>query len=137
MIAVRVMQVAIDQVIDVVAVRNRGVAAARAVHVRLRMSAAGVLGRASGRIRAGDLQHVVIDVIAVNVMEMAVVQVVGMPVVRDRDVPAAGAMLVTMPFVYVATLLLHLHSSLNRHTWWPVLRTHGQFALATIPMISL
>jgi hypothetical protein len=46
-VAVGVMQVAIDQIVDVVAVRNRLMAAARAVHVAGLVTGAAMVGRAA------------------------------------------------------------------------------------------
>ena len=49
-VAMRMVQVAVDQVIDVVAVRHRFVAAFRPVSVVLGMAAACMLRRALGRV---------------------------------------------------------------------------------------
>ena len=50
MVPMRVMQVAIDQIVDVVAVRDRFVTASRSVHVARIVSGAPMLGRAPVRI---------------------------------------------------------------------------------------
>ena len=91
---VRVVQVPADEVVDVVAVRNLLVTAAGLMHVRGLMLAAGVLGCAVGRIGGADLQDVLVDVVAVRVMQMPVVQVVEVVAVPDRRVPAIGSVLV-------------------------------------------
>lgn len=72
-VAVRVMQVAIDKIIDMVAVRDRLVAAVRAVSVIVRMLAAGVLRRAVRRILFRDVKGVLLDLVSLGVMEVAVV----------------------------------------------------------------
>jgi hypothetical protein len=72
----RVMQVAFDQIIGVVAVRHRFVAAAGTVHMAGHMAGAAMIGRAIFRIGRGDLDHVFVDVIAVCMVQMSVMQVV-------------------------------------------------------------
>ena len=54
MISMRVMEVAIDEIIDMVAVRNRGVAAVRAVNMARLMAATAMVRRTRGRIRPAD-----------------------------------------------------------------------------------
>jgi len=75
-VAVRVVQVALHQVIDVIAVRDRRVAAIRAVLVALVVVAAIVLGSAAGRVRRVDRQGVVFNFAAGLVVQVAVVQVI-------------------------------------------------------------
>src|ERR1700682_2935758 len=88
MIAVWMMQVAIHQVVDMVAMRDRFVPAAGAVLV-----GALYVRRAAGRIGRVDTDDMLVDVIAMHVVQMAVVQVVDVPVMADRDVTAAWAVL--------------------------------------------
>jgi hypothetical protein len=54
--------------------------------------------RATVRIRRRYFEHVFIDVVAVNVMQVAVVQIVGMTIVLDRWMAAAGTMLMRVAF---------------------------------------
>jgi hypothetical protein len=88
-IAVRVMQVPVNQEVDVVAMRNGLVSAAGAVFV-----AAFDLRRATGRIRPANRDHMFVDVVAMRVMQMAVMQVIDMTLVPDGGMAAIGAMLV-------------------------------------------
>jgi hypothetical protein len=90
--AVRMMQVAVDQVVDMVAMRYRFVAAAGAVHVVGRMAAADVARGTDRRIRRIDGDHMLIDMVAVEVMQVAIVQVVDVAFVLDRRVATAGTM---------------------------------------------
>ena len=85
-VAVRVVQAAIDQVVDVVVVRDGVVSAVGAVLVAA-LVAAGRLGVA-GRVVGAGLDHVFVDVVAVRVVQVPVVQVVDMIVVLDRGVAA-------------------------------------------------
>jgi hypothetical protein len=90
MIAVRMMQSSVHEVIDVVAVRYGFVTATRAVgmprtsHVR----------RALRRICLADRQHMLIDVVAMRVVHVAIVQIVDVPIVTDRGMSAIRVMLV-------------------------------------------
>ena len=92
--AVRVMQVAVDQEIGVVVVRHSHVAAGRTVLVGLVVAAATVLRGALGRVDRVDGQLVLLDVLAVDVMQMAVVQIIDVAIVLDGRVAAVGAVLV-------------------------------------------
>jgi hypothetical protein len=89
MVAVRTVQSPAHEVIDVVAVRHRFVSAVRAMRVR-----AACLRRALHRVGGVDRDHVLVDVIAVHVMEMAVVKIVDMAVMANRSVSAIRTMLV-------------------------------------------
>jgi hypothetical protein len=113
-IAVRVMQVAVDEVVDVVAVRHGLVAAAGAMHVARRVPGTAMVGRAPIRVARRDLDHVLIDMILVRVVQVAIVQVVDVPVMADRRVPAVGSVLVrVMGVVRICT---------SRHGWPPCAR---------------
>ena len=55
-----------------------------------------MVGGASVRIGRSNLEHVFVYMISVRVMQMAVMQIVGMPGVCDRYVATRGMMLVRM-----------------------------------------
>ncbi len=94
-VAVLVMQVTIDEVVRVVTVRDRFVAAVWAVLV-IRGVLRRVVGRASGGVLPVDRERVVVDVIAVDVVEVAVVQIVRVAIVLDSGVAAARSVDVLM-----------------------------------------
>src|SRR4051794_480601 len=98
-VAVGAVQVAVHQVVGVVAVRDRLVAAAGAVAVGRVVGAAGVGGGAGRRVGRVDGQHVLLDPGAGGVVQVAVVQVIDVAVVADGGVPAAGPVLVLVAFV--------------------------------------
>jgi hypothetical protein len=79
------VQPAIDQIIDMVAVRHRFMAAIRPVH----MGAGQLRGAAIG-IGGGNRDHMFINMIAVDMMEMAIVQIISVAIVPDGGVAAAG-----------------------------------------------
>jgi hypothetical protein len=96
-VAVRMVQVPLDQVIDVVAMRNRRVPTVRSMHVVVRVSAAAVSGRASTRVRATNGQPVFFHfAVGQLVMQMPVMKIIDMPFVLDRGVTAIGPVLVSV-----------------------------------------
>jgi hypothetical protein len=90
MVAVRVMEVVAHEVVDVVAMGHRLVPAALAVGVIGVVVVTGMLGGAAFGMLGIDLEHVLVDVILVRVMQLAVVQVVHVITVLDSGVTAAG-----------------------------------------------
>jgi hypothetical protein len=97
--AARVVQVPGDEVVDVIAVRHRFVAAARTVGVSRVVRAACMGGSARRRIRSVDGDRALVDVTIMAAVQVAVVEVVLMVAVRDRRVAAAGAVLMRMVVV--------------------------------------
>jgi hypothetical protein len=96
MAAMGVMEVSIDQVVHVIAMRNRFVATSGPMHVGSIMTPAAVLRRAPVRIGRWDFDDMFVDVVAVHVMQLPVMQVVDVTVVADGGMPAIGAMNVWM-----------------------------------------
>jgi hypothetical protein len=91
-----VVQVTVYQVIDVITVGDRFMAAAGAVLMALRVAATGVRGCASGGIGCGHGDLVLFDAVLAHVVHMAVVQVIDVAVVLNAGVAAAGAVLVAV-----------------------------------------
>ena len=85
----RMMQPAINQIIHVVAVRNGGVAAVGAVNVLPVVAFRSQ--RAFVRVGVADGNNVFINVVAVRMVQMAVVEIIHVPVVHDGDMPAIFA----------------------------------------------
>ncbi len=103
MVAVRVMQVAVDEVIHVIAMRDGWVPASRAVCVSAIMGATRVFWSAARRVLAAHLESVLVDVIAVWVMEMRTIKVVGVSIVVHCDMTAAvavGVRMICMDFMF-------------------------------------
>ena len=87
-IAVRMVQTAADQIVDVIVMRHRVVPAP--CGVRVIRHAFGGLSMTVG-VRGIHRDHVLIDVITVWAVKMAVVQIVGVVLVADRNVTTAVA----------------------------------------------
>jgi hypothetical protein len=102
MVAVRMVQMSFDAVVDMIAVRDRFMAAARAMHMPLGMAAAGVLRRAGVGVLAADIEMMFFDLASLRVMQVAIVQIVDVFVVLDRGVAAVRA--VSMAVVAVCRL---------------------------------
>jgi hypothetical protein len=94
MVAVRVMKMAVDQVIDMIAMRYGLVSAARAVDVTRIVATAA--WRTLVRIIRIDLDLVFVYMIAMRMVQMAIVQIVDVVAMRDCGVSAARAMLMLM-----------------------------------------
>ncbi len=90
---VRVVQVSGDEVVDVFPMRDRLVSAPCPVlMIRTVIFAAMAVRARAGLVR----KHVLVDVVAVNAVQMAVVQIVDVVVVPDPCMPAAVAVHVIM-----------------------------------------
>jgi hypothetical protein len=103
-IAVRVVQPAVDEVIDMVAVRHLFVAAL------LVLALAGDRG-ARRRVDGADGDDVFVVVAVVRVVQVAVVQVIDVPVVLDARVSAVVAVNVLVVGVLIAA---HRSPSIER-----------------------
>jgi hypothetical protein len=97
--AVGMVEMPVHQVVHVVAMGHRLVAAARSVPVLAIMAAAIMVGRAAVGVVRRDLDRVLVDVPLVGMMEVPVVQVVDMIAVLDGDMPAIGPVGVRMILV--------------------------------------
>jgi len=87
-----VMQVAIDQIVDMVAVRHGLVAAPGTMAMTDLVPGAAMAGRAASGVACIDGDLVLVDMAVVWVMKVAVVQIVDVTVVPDGDMAAARPM---------------------------------------------
>ncbi|WP_196479917.1 hypothetical protein [Burkholderia pseudomultivorans] len=93
-IAMRVMKAPVDQIIDMIAVRYGFMPAARTVYMARLMVAAA--RRTLIRIFRADFDPVLVDMIAVRMMQMAVVEIVDVVAMLDCRVAASRTMLMFM-----------------------------------------
>jgi hypothetical protein len=96
---VGVVEVTVDDVVGVVAVRDHLVTTVGAVCVILAVVGAGVGRSAVGGVLGVDGENVLVNVVAVDVMEVAVVEKVFVAIVLDRLVSAVGPVRVVVVFV--------------------------------------
>ena len=90
------VQVAIHEVIDMIAVRHGFVAAVRTVSVLLLMGRTIVVRCAFLRIRRGHLDLMVVHMIAVSAMQVAIVKIIRVAIVLHSRVATIRAMLVAV-----------------------------------------
>lgn len=99
MAVVRVVEVALDQVITVIAVRHARMSAAGAVDMIGGVAGAAVVRRALRRVGRVDRDRVLVDVIAVDAVQVSIVEIVDVAGVLDREVAAVGAVNVIVAWV--------------------------------------
>ncbi|WP_199272356.1 hypothetical protein [Paraburkholderia acidisoli] len=93
-VAVRMVQMPVDEIIDVIAMRHGFVPAARSVHMPGLMAARAVSTGIG--VLVANLDLVLIDVVAMRVMQMTVMQIVDVITMLDGRMAASRAVLVVM-----------------------------------------
>lgn len=93
MIAVRMMQVAVDQVVDVIAMRYRFVPASWAVDVPWFMAAAVVSRRTLVRIFGADLKPMLVYVTGMGMVQMPIMQIIDVIAVPDSGMATVRSVL--------------------------------------------
>jgi hypothetical protein len=91
MVSVRVMKMPLDQVVHVIPMGDSFMTAPRSMHMGLVVRAAAVLGCAPVRIGIRYFNPMFIDVIAVHMVQMPVMQVIYVASVADGRVTAIGS----------------------------------------------
>jgi hypothetical protein len=110
--AMNMVQTAIDQPVQVIAMRHGFVPAAGAVDM-----GTGQPGRAAIGIGGGNGHDMFIDMIAVRVMQVAIVQIIDMAIVADGGVATAGAMDMGVIGMNGAGHRAHLSSGRHLNGW--------------------
>jgi len=87
---VGMVEMTVDQVVRVIAMRDRRVTAAGGVYMADGVSIARMIRRAAGWIRRVDCDRAFIDVVAVHHVQMTIVEVVDVAAVLDGEMPAVG-----------------------------------------------
>lgn len=90
-ITVRVVQMAIDEIVHVVTVPDGLVAASRAVHVIRVVTGAAVFRRAALRVAVTHLEYVLIAMVAMGMVQRAIVQVVDVIAVNNSGMATLWA----------------------------------------------
>lgn len=117
MVAVRMMQAAIDEIVDVITMRHRLVPATGTMHMVGLVAGGAMLGRATVRIALRHFDHVLVDMIDVRMMQVSVMQIVHVIAVAHGDVSAARAVLMRVVLV--------MGQSASRHERPPCLAGNG------------
>ena len=104
------VEVACHDVIDVVPVGYGRVPTGLAVSMRSVMAPTGVRGGALRQVSGANQQRVVVDAIAMDVMQVPVVQVVAMAFVLDGLMAAVLAVGMAMAFVHLMRAGVHCPS---------------------------
>jgi hypothetical protein len=112
-VAVRMVQVPTHQVVHVVAVRCALVPAIGAMGVLAAVCFAIMLRRAAVRVRVTDRNEVFVNVIGMHVMQMAIMEIVDMPVMTYLHVAADSTVHVIVGRVRSAFSVLHTSSFLT------------------------
>lgn len=95
-----VMKSPIDQVADMIAMGDGFVAAAWTVDMAWLVAQHAVRHRGAGRgVHVGNLDHMLVVMVFMRMMQMAVMEVIHMIAVAHRRVPAAWAVHMRMVFV--------------------------------------
>ena len=106
---VRMVQMTRHQVVEVLSVGNRLVAAFGSVRVPGLVPGALVPAGAAVGVLLVDRDHVVVDMIPMRVVQMAVVQEVKVRFVHDRGMPAAGSVdVLVAPLVGMLAACAHV-----------------------------
>ena len=106
-IAMGMMQVAVNQVVHMVAMRNLLMAASGTVDMSTIMPGTSVTWCALGRIRRIDLQRMLVNMRTVDVVQMAIVQIIGMAIVVYGQMTAAWTMLMVVIVMFPACIHTH------------------------------
>jgi hypothetical protein len=92
MVAVRVMKMPFDQVVNVIPMGDSFMPASRSVHMAAVVRAAAVVGCAPVGISLRYFNLMFIDVIAVHMVQMPIMQVINVASVVDGRVTTIGSM---------------------------------------------
>jgi hypothetical protein len=95
-IAMGMVQMPFDEVVDMIAMRHGLVSAARTMDMARLMASAAVIRRASIRVRLRYLDHVLVYMVPMRMVQMPIMQVVDMVAVPHGGVPATRAVRVGM-----------------------------------------
>ena len=107
MIVMRIMQMSVDQIINMVAMRYCLMPTVRPMHMLGWMSGALMSGCAALRIGRCYANHMFIDMAFMRMMQMAVVQIIDVAIVHDPGVAALRPMRMIVVFVLRRVTMAH------------------------------
>jgi len=91
---VRMVKMAVDEVVDMIAMRNRFVSAVGTMDVGAVVSTALMVRGADRRIRGRESDYVLVNMAVVEMMKMTIVKVIDVVLVLDGSMTATGFVLV-------------------------------------------
>ena len=107
MVSMRMMEASINQIVHMITMWNGGVAAIRAMNMLRDMFGGGKIRSAFVGIGGSDGNRMFVHVVAVRMMQVAVVEIIHVPLVLDGDVPASRSVDVRMVGVSRAGIIAH------------------------------
>jgi len=99
------VQMAGDQIIDMVSVRHGLMSAVRAMAMSGLMPLAAMGGGASHRVLRGDTKPMFIDMVAMRMMKMSVMEIIDVTVMEDGQMPTVRSVL--MPVMLMDGMIAH------------------------------
>jgi hypothetical protein len=109
-VAVRVMEVVLHHIIDVIPMRNLRMSALWTVNMVAPVRATPMLGGAPGRVRRAHRERMLVDMVIMEMVQMPIVQIIDVVTMLNGHVPAARGVPVAVPFVHLAVRLSHVAS---------------------------
>jgi hypothetical protein len=109
-VAVRMMEVILHQIIDVIPMRNLRMSALWTVKMVAPVRATPMLWGAPGRVCRTDRERMLVDMVIMEMVQVPIVQIIDMVTMLNGHVPAARGMLVAVSFVHLAARLSHVAS---------------------------
>jgi hypothetical protein len=116
----RMVQMPIHEIVDMTVMRHGLVSAAGTMDMARLMTGTAVIRRAGIRVRLRHLDHMLVHMVAMRMVQMAIMQIVDMVAVPHRGMPATGAMRVAMVGVVGLRTATHyqISSSWNHTGDW-------------------
>jgi hypothetical protein len=102
------MKMTVDQVIDMISVRDTFMTTTRPMLMFLLMPLTLMLGRAALGVGWSDIQRMLIDMFAMHVVHVPIVKVIDMAGMDDSGMPALRAMWMWMVFVPWQVTISHI-----------------------------
>ena len=113
----RMVQMPVYQIIHMISMRHGLMPTTWAMHVREVMAGA-IMRGARRRIRAGNFNHTLIEMVTMRTVQMAVMQIIRMIAMPDRRMAATFPMQVRMPFVKLM-MIPHWNAFYNKNIIHP------------------
>lgn len=107
-VTMRMVQAAVDQITNMVAMWNGLMSAAGAMDMTRLMPFTRLAGRTDVGIAVADLNEVFVYMVTMHVMQVPIMQVINVIAVLDGGMSAARPMLVRMIFMFWICAIAHL-----------------------------